>query len=360
MEIINELKRILLEENTPQEWLIALIAFAVALTVLVLARNFLVARLTKLAGKTKNKIDDVLVEAFSRTRFFTLLLVSFWISTNFLVLEGYLKDIFDGFIIVVILIQIGIWANAVLGDVVVHFVRLEIEDETSQVATSSALTFIGKLALWSILFLVALENLGVDVSTLVASLGVGGIAIALAAQSILGDLFASLSIMFDKPFVVGDFIIVGDMLGTVEKVGLKTTRVRSLGGEQLIFSNNDLLSSRVRNYKRMEERRILFTIGVTYQTPHAQIQKIPEMIKTIVDGIELTRFDRSHFKNYGDSSLVFETVYWVLVPDYNQYMDIQQEINLELYKKFEEEGIEFAYPTRTIHMVSGEAGGEAG
>jgi small-conductance mechanosensitive channel len=229
-----------------------------------------------------------------------------------------------------------------------------VEGESTQIATSTALTFVGKLVLWSVALLLVLENLNFDVSALVASLGVGGIAVALAAQNILGDLFASLSILFDKPFVVGDFIFVGDMMGTVEKVGLKTTRVRSLFGEQLVFSNNDLLSSRIKNYKRMEERRVVFTLGVTYQTNAEQLELIPGIIKETIENQEKVRFDRSHFKGYGDFALLFETVYWVTDPDYNLYMDIQQRINLELFRHFEEQGIEFAYPTQTIHLAAGQ------
>jgi small-conductance mechanosensitive channel len=204
--------------------------------------------------------------------------------------------------------------------------------------------------LYVLVLLMVLDNLGVDVTALVASLGIGGVAVALAVQNILTDLFACLSISIDKPFVLGDFIIVGDLLGTVEHIGLKTTRVRSLSGEQLIFSNNDLLGSRVRNFKRMYERRVVFTFGVVYQTRHEQLRRIPDMVRAIIEARENTRFDRAHFKAYGDSSLDFEVVYYVLVPDYNIYMDIQQAINLDLFERFEKEGIGFAYPTRTVYM----------
>jgi small-conductance mechanosensitive channel len=186
-----------------------------------------------------------------------------------------------------------------------------------------------------------------------ASLGVGGIAVALASQNVLGDLFASLSIHFDRPFVVGDFIIVDDLLGTVEQIGLKTTRVRSLHGEQLVFSNNDLLKSSIRNYKNMLERRVVFTIGLIYQTPYEKLVNVPDMIREIVEKEELARFDRAHFSSYGDSSPDFEIVYWVKVPDYNTYMDIQQRISLELFRRFSEGGIQFAYPTRTLNVVQG-------
>ena len=166
----------------------------------------------------------------------------------------------------------------------------------------------------------------------------------------MADLFASLSIALDQPFVIGDFIIVDDYLGTVENIGLKTTRVRSLSGEQLIFSNNDLLNSRIRNYKRMGERRVLFSFGVTYQTTYEQLKKIPDMVKATIESHADTRFDRAHFKEFGDSALNFEVVYFVLTPDYNEYMDIQQSINLSLVQQFEREGIEFAYPTQTLFL----------
>jgi small-conductance mechanosensitive channel len=168
---------------------------------------------------------------------------------------------------------------------------------------------------------------------------------------VLGDLFASLSIVLDRPFVIGDFIIVDDMVGTVEYVGLKTTRVQSLSGEQIVFANADLLNSRIRNFKRMYQRRIVFTLGVTYQTPRAQLEQIPSIIRAAVERQENARFDRSHFLSYGDFSLNFETVYHVLVPDYNVYMDIQQAINLEIHREFEAAGIEFAYPTQTLFMA---------
>jgi small-conductance mechanosensitive channel len=171
-------------------------------------------------------------------------------------------------------------------------------------------------------------------------------------QNVLGDLFASVSILLDKPFVVGDFIDLGGYMGVVEHVGLKTTRIRSLSGEELVISNSDLLSTRIRNYKRMTQRRALFEIGVVYGTPSEKLRQVPELIRTAVESRDNTRFDRSHFKSFGDSALLFETVYYMTVPDYNAYMDTQQAINLELYQRFEAEAIEFAYPTQTLFLKS--------
>jgi small-conductance mechanosensitive channel len=154
----------------------------------------------------------------------------------------------------------------------------------------------------------------------------------------------------DRPFVIGDFIIVGEHLGTVEHIGIKTTRVRSLSGEQLVFSNADLLASRIRNYKRMFERRVVFSIGVVYQTPYEKLKKIPALIQEIIEGQEQVRFDRAHFREYAPYSLDFEIVYWVKDPDYNIYMNIQQAINLAIFQQFEKEGIEFAYPTQSLYI----------
>jgi len=222
--------------------------------------------------------------------------------------------------------------------------------DPSSVATVNAIAFLARLVLWSVALLLVLDNLGFNVTALVAGLGVGGIAIALAVQNILGDLFASLSIVLDKPFAVGDFLIVGEFMGSVEHVGLKTTRLRSLSGEQLIFSNNDLLGSRIRNYGRMYERRVVFKIGVTYQTPRDKLSRIPGIIRQVIEAQENVRFDRSHFQAYGAFSLDFETVFYVTKPDYNVYMDIQQAINLGIHEQFETEGIEFAYPTQTLFV----------
>lgn len=218
---------------------------------------------------------------------------------------------------------------------------------------------------YAAILLLALSNLGVDVTALIAGLGVGGIAVALAVQNILGDLFASLTITIDKPFVVGDFIVVGTEMGTIEKIGLKTTRVRSLGGEQLIFGNNDLLSSRIRNYRRMQERRIVFTFGVTYQTTAEQMQSITRGVREIISGMDRARFDRCHFQKFGSSSLDVEVAYFVLSAEYNVYMDVQQAINLELMRRFKQDGVAFAFPTQTLYLerparASDGPGAEAG
>ena len=203
---------------------------------------------------------------------------------------------------------------------------------------------------WTAALIIFLDNLGIKISTLLAGLGIGGIAIALAAQVVLSDLFSYFTIYFDRPFEIGDFIIIDGFAGTVENIGIKTTRLRSRTGEQLIFSNTDLTSSRLRNYKRMVNRRIDFEIGVSYQTSAEQLKAIPELIAAIIKSIPETRFDRSHFASFGEYSLRFVTVYYVTTSDYRKYMDIQQEINLRLIEEFEQRGIYFTYPTQNVYL----------
>jgi small-conductance mechanosensitive channel len=337
--------------NTIQNWIVAGAVALLLVAVLRFLRGRLSRSITALAEKTTTRLDDVVANMFSRTKLFVLFVVSVWAGTQFLTLPEDVDSFIRGVVVVSVLLQVAVWGNLLIKFLVNTYVHLEEADEASRAAMTTALSFIGKLVLWSLVLLVALQNLGVEVTALMASLGVGGIAVALAAQNILGDLFASLSIYFDRPFVVGDFIIVGDLLGTVERIGLKTTRIRSLHGEQLIFSNNDLLNSRIRNYKRMLERRVLFSIGIIYGTPYEKLVRVPGILREVIESEEQGRFDRAHFQGYGDSSLDFEIVYWVTVPDYNTYMDIQQRINFEIFRRFEEEGIEFAYPTRTLHIA---------
>ena len=227
---------------------------------------------------------------------------------------------------------------------------LKRSDDISLARSLQGIFKVIRALIWTVAVLFFLDNIGFKISTVIAGLGIGGIAVGLAAQAVLKDLFSYFSIIFDRPFELGDFIIVGDYLGTVEYIGAKTTRIRSLGGEQLIFSNTDLTDSRVRNYKRMEKRRVGFKLGVTYDTNHQKLQEIPKIIEAAIKSIKDTAFDRAHFSSYGDFSLIFEVVYYVLSSDYNKYMDIQQEINLAINKEFSLRKIEFAYPTQTIYL----------
>ncbi|MGV8057134.1 MAG: mechanosensitive ion channel family protein [Smithellaceae bacterium] len=336
--------------NTVQTWLIAFGAVVVTFLILIIIRKIVIRRLARLASRTETQIDDLLLAVLSGTKHFFLFIVSLYIGSDFFVLQPHVLTIWNKIFFVVVVIQIALWGGRGINYLIGINVKKRMADDAASATTISVLGFISKLILWSVALLLLLDNLGVNITSLVAGMGIGGIAVALAAQNILGDLFASLSIVIDKPFVIGDFIVVDQLKGTVEHIGLKTTRLRSLGGEQLVFSNNDLLKSRIQNFKRMVERRVVFGFGVTYQTPHEKLSLINDIIREIILKQEQVRFDRVHFKEYGDSALNFEVVYFVKSQDYNIYMDIQQAINLEMFRRFQEAGIEFAYPTRTLFV----------
>jgi len=336
--------------NTVDKWLYAILLFIIVLTALRISFRVIYKRVMSLAKKTSTDIDDLVADLLDKIKFFFLFFIAIYFSTLILTLPPNMEQLITKIAIIALLIQGAIWGSGIITYWIGRYKKKKEGMDAASITTFSALGFMLQIALWSIIALLALDNLGVDITALVAGLGIGGVAIALAMQNILGDLFASLSIVLDKPFVIGDFIIVDDYLGAVEHIGLKTTRIRSLSGEQLVFSNNDLLKSRIRNYKRMYERRVLFGIGVIYQTPPEKLELIPKIIREIVESQENTRFDRSHFKEFGDFSLNFETVYWVKDADYNLYMDIHQAINLQIYRRFEKEGIEFAYPSQTLFL----------
>ena len=336
--------------NTLQNWLIALCILVGVFAVLKIIQRIVTSRLSKLAEATDNQIDDLIVSMLRQTKFLILLLASAYVASQAITLKPSIAALWQKAVILILIIQGGLWASAAISFGLGRTIQKRMDQDASSATTISLLGFVARLILWIIVLLLILDNLGVNITGLVAGLGIGGIAVALAVQNILGDLLASLSIVLDKPFVIGDTIVVDKHTGTIEHIGLKTTRVRSIDGEELIFSNNDLLKSRIHNYKRMQERRVVFGFGVTYQTPLAKLTGINEMVRTIVAAQPQVRFDRVHFKEYGDSSLNYEVAYFVTSSDYKLYMDTRQAIHLEIFRRFQEEGIEFAYPTRTLYI----------
>lgn len=339
--------------NSLERWLVALALTLATLVLLRVLRHVLAKRVAAFAKKTETLLDDYLAGLLAATKPFFLAVLALYAGAQVLQMPVLVLRWIVTVTVVSFLIQLGVWADALLRLWLEHY-QTHLEEDAGRVTTMKATTFVVRVILFSVVALLALDNIpGVHVTTLITSMGIGGVAVALAAQNILTDLFASLIISLDQPFVIGDFIIAGEDMGTVERVGLKTTRVRSLTGEELIFSNSDLLKSRIRNYKRMAERRILFSFGVTYQTPAEKVAAIPGMVREIVEAQEQVRFERAHFKEFGDSSLIFHVVYWVKVPDYNVYMDVQQAVNLALYTRFAREGIDFAYPTQTLFLEGG-------
>src|SRR5687768_12663431 len=340
--------------NSVRAWVVAAIAFVVIGGTLYLVRRVLARRLSTLAELTATIADDAVVDLLRRTRHFFILAAAVAGATLFLDLPKRALDILRVLGTIALILQIAIWGNGLISFWFKYYAEQKAGSDVSSRTTIAAFSFVARGGLWVMLALVALNRLGYDVTALITGLGVGGIAIALAVQNILGDLFGALAIVVDKPFVVGDTISVDTFTGTVEHIGLKTTRLRSVNGEQLIFSNADLLKSRIRNFKRMQERRVLFLIGVTYDTPPDVIARIPAMIREAIEEQSPVRFDRSHFSAYGDSALTFETVYFVLTADFLTYMNIHQAVNLTVLRRFAAEGIQFAYPTRTLVLQNPE------
>lgn len=230
-------------------------------------------------------------------------------------------------------------------------------DPTTLANAISVVTVIINVVVVAFTFLLLLQNAGIQITPLLAGLGVGGLAIGLAAQGIFSDLFAALSIIFDKPFERGDFIDFDGTEGTIEKIGLRTTHIRSLTAELLIVTNAKLLDTMIRNYRQMSERRIFFNVGVTYQTPPDKAERIPEMLKDAIESQEDVRFDRAHFIDFGDSALIYQAVYYVLSPDFVKYRNTHQAITFRLFRKFADEGLDFAFPTRTIHFSAPDGSG---
>ena len=329
-------------------WALAL-GVAVVVFVGLYAMRAAIARRVRSAARAQSAFATVGLGLFERTWLPIILVAALFAGSYFLVLPEALRRVTSLVIVLALAVQGAIWGS----HVVKNLISYALSKDPAGASALNVLNIIARTAVWAVAVLLMLDNLGINVTALVAGLGISGIAVALAAQNILSDLFSSLSIVIDRPFEVGDFVIFDDYMGTVERIGLKTTRLRSLSGEQIVCSNSDLLSTRIRNYKRMAERRVLFTLGVVYGTTPDQLERIPRIIREAVEANPKTRFDRAHFKSYGDSSLDFETVYYVTDPDYNVYMDIQQAINLALYQRFEAEGVEFAFPTRTIFLHGG-------
>lgn len=332
--------------NPLSRWVLALLVFAGLFLLLLIFRRFIKGYLRRLTLLTSNTLDDLVVDVLSRTGIWFFLIVSVCLSSRLLHLSRF-SGYFTKLLTLAIFVQIGVWLTILFRGLLVRFGRRH-SSNVKENAAMVMLHYVGVGVIWILILIAALDNMGVKVVSLLAGLGVGGIAVALAVQKILGDLLASVSIILDKPFQVGDFIVVGDYSGTVEHIGLKTTHLRSNTGEQIVISNGDLLESRLRNMKRMSERRNVMTVGVTYQTSVENLRRIPGLIQEIVENEPLVRFERAHFKSMEASALVFECVYWIKEPAYLSLMEAQQNINLKIVESFNTGGIDFAYPTQTL------------
>jgi small-conductance mechanosensitive channel len=341
--------------NSLLRWLLAVIIAVLLITVFRFLRKLMRGRVKGFAKRTKTNWDNFLVDIFEETRGYFLVILAIFVASFSLNLPAAVHLWLRNIAIIGSLLQIALWLNSSISFWLDVYRKKENLDR-NQSTLLAVLNYLLRLILYTVILMMVLANLDVNVSTLIAGLGITSLALALAVQNILSDLFASLSIVFDKPFEIGDFILVGAEMGTVETIGLRSTRVRSLTGERIVFANNDLLGSRIRNYRHQQARRIAFSFGVTYDTPLETLKEIPELVKAIVEMQIKTRFDRAHFKRLADYALEFEVVYHIAVPDYALYMDIQQAINLELMAQFAERGINFAYPTQAIILATAPQG----
>jgi small-conductance mechanosensitive channel len=324
-------------------------ALVVGLIFVKILRTVVLHRIKRWTSATRAVADDFLVASLEKAAIPLLYFAVFYFAVYFLQLS---PPIVKGtrFLAALILTICGIRFGIELINFLIQNFWLKTQDDPAQQQIIRGLVPLVKFGLWTLGIVFFLDNLGYEVSTVLAGLGIGGVAVALAAQAILGDLFSYFAIMFDRPFVVGDFIIAGDYLGTIEHIGIKTTRIRSLSGEQIVFSNTDLTGSRIRNYKRMEKRRVVFKVGVVYETPLDKLKQIPGILKDAVLKQQGTVFDRAHFMNFGDFSLDFEIVYFVLSADYNIYMDVHQAILHLVAEEFQKRQITIAYPTQTLYL----------
>lgn len=321
-----------------------------------LIRCMVLERLKRWAKRTATEFDDALVRVAERSGIPLLYLGVFYVAVSDLTLHPILKRFVDAILLVIATI-FGIRLVVSTAEYGVRLYWLTRRNPTTVEQVSNALIPAIRTAAWALGIIFVLDNLGFDVSAVLAGVGIGGVALALASQGVLQDLFSYFSILLDRPIELGDFIIVGDLMGTVKHFGIKTTRIESLSGEEVVIANQDLTKSRIHNYKRMKQRRVVFRFGILYETNHSKLEKIPGIVQRAIEGIEKTRFDRAHLLEFGDFSLVYEVVYYVIGSDYNLYMDIQQAINLEIKHEFDRQGIQFAYPTQT-HYLSGLNHGE--
>lgn len=336
-------------QNTTREWAVAAGIVILCFIGIKVFKIIIVRRLKKWSEKTETTIDDFLAITIEKSVIPLLYIGGIYIGTKSLTFPARVHQILHIAVLFVATFFILQILTSAVKQFVFSFIKTQ-DDSDNKEKQARGLLIITNIVIWILGIVFLIDNLGYDVSTLVAGLGIGGIAIALAAQAILGDLFSYFVIFFDRPFELGDFIIVDDKVGTVEYVGIKTTRIRTLNGDQLVCSNTDLTNSRVHNYKRMLRRRIVFKLGVIYETPYEKLKAIPELVKAIIDDTPDVQFDRGHFSGYGDFSLGFEFVYYVDVPDYTTYMDRQQTIYLAVFEAFTKEGLEFAYPTQKLFM----------
>ena len=350
-ETINNLIFAHFGQNTREGLIFALMVFAVLVVLLQIFHIYILAYLKKFSKKSKTKLDDTIIEFLQKISWKFYILIALYAAVKYLTLTPLIDKIINYMMFIVVVYYGAKFLNTLIG----YFAERQIskaikEDENEDTTLITVLGKIFKAIVWILAALMLLSNLGFNITSLIAGLGIGGIAIAFALQNILEDLFSSFTIYFDKPFKKGDFIVIGQDMGVIKNIGIKSTRIQTLQGQELIVSNKELTNTRINNYKRMEKRRIVFSFGVEYGTSISQLKKINSIVSETIKKIKLSSLDRVHFKEFGPSSLNYEVVYYLNSNDYNKYMDTQQEINFELKKRFEKEKISMAFPTQTVYL----------
>ena len=331
----------------------ALIIFLISLLILKIFKFVIIKKLKKIVEKTTTKYDDILVDMFDKIGWPFYILISLYISFYYLQtvdVGGKLVSDIRIIIYYIIITLVVYYVVKTIHVLIDYGTKLLIKKREKDVDTSTIdlLNKILKGGLWIIAIILILSNLGYSITALIAGLGIGGIAVAFALQNILGDIFASFSIYLDKPFKIGDYILFEGIEGTVKKIGIKSTRIEALQGQEIVVSNKQLTETIVNNYKKMDYRRVLFNFSVKYETDLQKLEKIPGNIRDIISNIEMARYGRAHFSKFGDFGYIFEVVYYVNSSEYDKYMDVQQQINFEITKKFENEGIEISVSTALL------------
>jgi small-conductance mechanosensitive channel len=341
----------------PTDWLIAGILGVVVWVALWILRDLIASRYKKYASAKNPTLIRLIAYLIGNTKQILFFAVAVDVAQESLALPDRIQHIVSNGVLILILIQVGLWAGRAIR-FYLEMKELERGADRGFSGSLDIINFVAQMLIWSLVILVALDNLGVNITALLAGLGVGGVAVALALQNVLGDLFASLSIALDKPFVIGDSLTIDTFVGKVEHIGIKTTRLRSEGGEQIILSNADILKSRVRNFGRLPQQRILATIRLRYETPADKLKEVPQLLEKVVREHAQARFERCHLKSLGESSFQFELSYFVQQPTVNPMLDLQQAVNFRIIDEMRALGVEFAYPAQLILLDGQQAPNE--
>lgn len=341
--------------NTLQSWGLALLVFALVFLILRLLNEYALSRLKRAGEEISTELQSLIFELTRRTHPIFLIVIALYLASLTLYLPASGERMIRVVTVVIALLQMALWGSSAMDYFIERRLSLEGEVVGERKTTLSAFRILARIVLWVVVILLILENAtGIEINALLASLGIGGIAVALAVQNILGDLFSSLTIALDKPFVIGDVIQVGNLTGRVEKIGLKSTRLRSVDGELLVFANSDLLSSRIRNFGDRQRWRVAFSLSVAYDTASEKLNRIPQIVREIVERHENTTFGWAFIKALGDFRITFDCAYHIEGADLQEYMDTSHLVYLELLQRFQQEGIELSFPTQEVRLRQSE------